>query len=350
MKIMKRVAAVCLIAVMCISLAGCTQKEKLKLFIPGEYMSDNFITDFEKEYQVKVIVEYFDSNEMMYAKFSAGDSYDVLVPSDYMIERLIKENQLQKLDKSKITNFSNLAGEVLNQAYDQDNTYSIPYFWGTVGIVYNHNVVSKNDLEAEGFDILKDTRFKGRIYMYDSERDSFMLAFKQLGYSCNSDNEDEINAAYEWLRELNTTMDPDIVTDEVIDGMINGDNDLAVVYSGDAVTILSENEDMSYFTPDCGTNRWYDAMVIPANAENPELAHKFIDYMLRDEVCTDNTLAVGYASPNARVLEEMTGEGGEYEDNEAYIPRVYDKDEIFHDNEKLRRKLSELWIKVKAAN
>ena len=349
MKILRRIAAICLIVAMCATFTGCSKTEKLKLFIPGEYMSDNFVSDFEKEYGVKVIVEYFDSNEMMYTKLSAGDAYDVLVPSDYMIERLIKEEQLQKLDKSKLSNMGNLASEVRGLGYDPDNTYSVPYFWGTVGLVYNHDNVESADLKAEGFDILKDTRYKGRIYMYDSERDGFMLAFKQLGYSCNSDSEDEINAAYDWLVELNRTMDPIYVTDDVIDGMINGNKDIAVVYSGDAVTILSENEDMSYYTPDCGTNIWCDAMVIPVSAENPELAHKFIDYALRNEVCTDNTLAVGYASPNAAVLAEMTGDGGEYEDNEAYLPRTYEKDEIFHDNEKLRKRLSELWIKVKAA-
>ena len=349
MKIFKVLVVICMTVAMGLAFTACSGKETLKLFIPGEYMSDNFVSDFEKEYGVKVIVEYFDSNEMMYTKLSAGESYDVLVPSDYMIERLLKEEQLQKLDKSKLSNMSNLTSQVLGLSFDPDNSYSVPYFWGTVGIVYNHNNVELADLEAQDFNILKDTRYKGKLYMYDSERDGFMLAFKQLGYSCNSDNEDEIMAAYDWLVELNKTMDPIYVTDDVIDGMINGNKDMAIVYSGDAVTILSENEDMSYYTPSCGTNIWCDAMVIPANAENPDLAHKFIDYALRNEVCTDNTLAVGYASPNAQVLEDMIAEGGEYEGNEAYLPRSYAKDEIFHDNEKLRKRLSELWIKVKAA-
>ncbi|MCR5686020.1 MAG: ABC transporter substrate-binding protein [Lachnospiraceae bacterium] len=350
MKKAGRIVSIVLILAVCFAFTACSQQKKLKLFIPGEYMSDNFVSDFEKEFGVKVIVEYFDSNEMMYTKLAAGDSYDVLVPSDYMIERLLKEKLLQKIDRTKITNFSNLSDQVLGLDYDPANEYSIPYFWGTVGIVYNHDHVDKADLEAKGYDILKDTRYSGKIYMYDSERDSFMLAFKQLGYSCNTDNEDEINAAYEWLVELNKTMAPIYVTDDVIDGMINGTKDMAIVYSGDAVTILSENEDMSYFTPDCGTNVWCDAFVIPANAENADLAHEFINYAIRYQVCKDNTLAVGYASPNAQVLEEMTAEDGEYADNEAYLPRNNPKDEIFHDNENLRKKLSELWIKVKAAN
>lgn len=361
MKVSKKLIALMLVVVFCLSLAGCGgnssdgAKEKygsdtLKIFLPGEYMAENLVPDFEKEFGVKVIVELFDSNEMMYTKFAAGESYDVLIPSDYMIERLIKEEQLQKLDKSLIPNMSNLTEQVLNLDYDSTNEYSVPYFFGTVGIVYNHNNVSEEDLKAKGWDIMKDPAYAGKIYMYDSERDGFMIAFKQLGYSCNTDNEDEINAAYDWLVELNKTMDPIYVTDEVLDYMIGGNKDLAIVYSGDAVTILDENEDMSYFTPDCGTNKWCDAMVIPANAKNPKLAHEFINYVLRDSVCLDNTLAVGYASPNKNVLKDVTGENADFDGNNAYLPREYDKDEIFHENEKLRKRLSELWIKVKAAN
>lgn len=348
------IVAVCLGMVACSSAATDEAVEKygsatLKIFLPGEYMADNLVTDFEKKFGVKVIVELFDSNEMMYTKLSAGDSYDVLIPSDYMIERLMSENQLQKLDKSLIPNMSNLANEVLNAAYDSDNSYSVPYFWGTVGIVYNVNNVDYADLENENWNIFKDTKYAGHIYMYDSERDGFMIAAKQLGYSTNSNDAAELEDQYNWLVEMNKTMEPVYVTDEVIDGMINGTKDLAIVYSGDAVTILSENEDMDYYTPSCGTNRWYDAMVIPANAENPLLAHEFINFVLSYDISTDNTLAVGYASPNAQVLAEMTAEDGEYYGNAAYYPRNYELDEIYHDDESLRKTLSELWIKVKAS-
>lgn len=323
--------------------------DTLKIFLPGAYMEDSLVPDFEKKFGVKVIVENFDSNEMMYTKLSAGDSYDVLIPSDYMIERLLKEDALQPLDKSMIPNMSNLADQTLNMVYDPDNTYSAPYFWGNVGLVYNHNNVPSEEVEAKGFDILKDTKYKGHIYMYDSERDGFMIAFKQLGYSCNTDNEAEIEAAYNWLVELNQTMDPVYVTDEVIDAMANGQMDIAIVYSGDAAYILDENENMSYFAPNCGTNIWVDAMVIPKNAENPKLANEFINYFLDNEVCRKNTGEVGYASANRTILAEMTAEGGDYAENEAYLPRTYEKDEVFRDNEALRKKLSELWIKVKAA-
>ena len=322
----------------------------LKLYLPGEYLGENVISDFEKQYGVRVIVENFDSNEMMYTKLMAGDRYDVIIPSDYMIERLMNEDFLQPLDKSMIPNMENMSDAVLGMSYDPDNTYSIPYFWGSVGLVYNHENVDPAVIESEGWEVLRNTDYAGHIYIYDSERDSFMMAFKALGYSMNTEDPNEINNAYEWLLQMNNTMSPVYVTDEVIDGMMNGYKDIAVVYSGDAAVVLDENEDMSFYMPSQGTNIWCDAMVIPANAENPKLAHEFINYMLTYEAAFDNTETVGYTSPNAEVFEEMTSSEDLYADNAAYLPRSgYDKDEMFHDNQTLMRELSKLWIKVKAA-
>lgn len=322
----------------------------LKLYLPGEYLGENVISDFEKQYGVRVIVENFDSNEMMYTKLMAGDRYDVIIPSDYMIERLMNEDFLQPLDKSMIPNMENMSDAVLGMSYDPDNTYSIPYFWGSVGLVYNHENVDPAVIESEGWEVLRNTDYAGHIYIYDSERDSFMMAFKALGYSMNTEDPNEINDAYEWLLQMNNTMSPVYVTDEVIDGMMNGYKDIAVVYSGDASVVLDENEDMSFYMPSQGTNIWCDAMVIPQNAENPKLAHEFINYMLTYEAAFDNTETVGYTSPNAEVFEEMTSSEDLYADNAAYLPRSgYDKDEMFHDNQTLMRELSKLWIKVKAA-
>ena len=322
----------------------------LKLYLPGEYLGENVISDFEKQFGVRVIVENFDSNEMMYTKLMAGDRYDVVIPSDYMIERLMKEDFLQPLDKSLIPNMENMDDAVRGMSYDPQNDWSIPYFWGSVGLVYNHENVDPAVIEREGWEILRNTDYAGHIYIYDSERDSFMMAFKALGYSMNTEDPNEINDAYEWLLQMNNTMSPVYVTDEVIDGMMNGYKDIAVVYSGDAAVVLDENEDMSFYMPSQGTNIWCDAMVIPQNAENPKLAHEFINYMLTYEAAFDNTETVGYTSPNAEVFEEMTSSEDLYADNAAYLPRSgYDKDEMFHDNQTLMRELSRLWIKVKAA-
>lgn len=323
--------------------------DTLKVYTWGEYTGENLIDNFEEQFDCHVIMEFFDSNEMMYTKVSAGDSYDVLIPSDYMIERLMKEKRLQPLDREIIPNIDLLAEDCRGLDYDPENTYSIPYFWGSVGIVYNKNNVSLDDLKREGWDILRDTKYAGHIYMYDSERDSFMTAFKALGYSMNTDSEAEIDAAYDWLCDVHNTMRPVYVTDEIIDNMINGVKDIGVVYSGDAAYILSENPELGYFCPDQGTNIWSDAMVIPANASNPDLANEFINFVLTYDSSYDNTETVGYTSSNAEVIADVTAPGGIYEGNEAYIPRSgFEKDEVFRDNEFLRKRLSELWIKVKA--
>lgn len=325
--------------------------DKLKLYITGEYMSEDLIPNFEKEFGVDVIVEYFDSNEMMYTKMQAGDSYDVVIPSDYMIQRMMNEGTLQELDLSLIPNLDNLTPEVRNLPYDPDNTYSVPYFWGSVGIIYNHNNVDPKVVEEQGYEILRNEEYKDRIYIYDSERDSFMMALKALGYSMNTDDPDEIYDAYEWLLDMNDKMNPTYVTDEVIDGMMNGNKDIAVVYSGDATYIQSENEDMSFWMPNEGTNLWYDAMVIPKNAQNPLLAHEFINYTLTYEAALSNSEYVGYTSPNEEVMLELSDpEEGMYGAYEAYVPRDgYEKDEVFQDNPVIKKTIAELWIKVKAS-
>lgn len=321
--------------------------DTLKLFTWGEYLGENVISDFEEQFGVNVIIEYFDSNEMMYTKLQGGDSYDVLVPSDYMIQRLIAEDMLQPIDKSLIPNMEVLTDGVKNLAFDPENEYSVPYFWGTVGLVYNTQNVPAELIEEQGWDILKNTDYAGDIYMYDSERDSFMVALKALGYSMNTENDEEIDEAYQWLLELNDTMDPAYVTDEVIDNMMNGTKDIAVVYSGDATVVLDENPDMDFYMPEEGTNVWCDSMVIPSNAQNPLLAHEFINFMLTYDAAYDNTITVGYASTNDEVLHDVAE--NEYAENSAYLPREnYEKDEVFVDNEVMRQKLSQLWLKVKA--
>ncbi|MBQ8161032.1 MAG: ABC transporter substrate-binding protein [Clostridia bacterium] len=323
--------------------------EILNVYNWGEYIDKQVITNFEKEYGVRVNYSLFSSNEEMYTKLLSGASYDVLVPSDYMIERLIKEDKLQPLDRSVVDNLDNLASGVQNLDYDPDNTYSVPYLWQTVGIVYDKTRIDPEDIEAQGYAAFLNPDYKGHVYMYDSERDAFMIALKNLGYSANTDKDEELQAAYEWLREMDKAIRPSYVTDEVIDSMANGEKWMALVYSGDAAYILSENEDMGYLAPKEGTNIAIDAMVIPANASNPELANKFIRYILEYENSLMISEEVGYASANQQVLDELSGEGGTYEGNEAYLPRAgYELDEMYHDiPESLRSQYSSMWIKVK---
>lgn len=324
--------------------------DTLKVYNVGEYIDPAVNDLFEQQYGVKVIYDTFDSNELMYTKLQGGESYDVIVPSDYMIERLMHENMLQPIKQDYITNKEQLSQTVLDlgHTYDPTGEYTIPYMWGSVGIVYNQNEVSFEDLENEGFEILRDEKYKGKIYIYDSERDSFMIALKALGYSMNTDNEQELKEAYEWLVDLNLSMNPEIVTDEVIDAMINGNKDMAVVYSGDAAYILSENEDMAFYTPKEGTNLWSDCMCIPATSKYPELASEYMNFVIDYENALMISQYVGYTSSNQEVIEYLSSEQGDFYGNNAYLPRTgYELDEVFRYNSKTKKIMSDYWVKVK---
>lgn len=352
------VAVCCVLAVAVVALqrGGITGKDRpfegqtLHIYNWGEYTGENIIGDFEEETGATVVMENFDSNEQMYIKVANGEAYDILVPSDYMIQRLIEEDYLQKLDKSKLDCFDKLSDAVLGLPYDPNNDYSVPYFWGTVGIVYDKTKVDIEDLEREGYNIFLDQKYKGDVYLYDSERDSFMMALKALGYSMNTENEAELNEAYEWLVQCAETMDTEIVTDEIIDNMAQGRKALGLIYSGDASYVMAENEDMGYFMPETGTNLWSDAMVIPKNAKNPDLAHAFINYASDYDGAYDNSSYVGYTSANQEVMDDLSGEGGDYEGINAYIPRTdNENDEVFEYNADTKKIISDLWSRVKIA-
>ena len=325
--------------------------QTLHVYNWGEYTGENIISGFEELTGAKVIMDNFDSNEQMYIKVANGDAYDVLVPSDYMIQRMMQENMLQKLEpETRKECLSELTDAIKGLPYDPKNEYSIPYFWGTVGIVYDKTKVSKEDLENEGWNIFLDQKYKGDIYLYDSERDSFMMALKALGYSMNTTSEEELNEAYNWLVNCVQTMDPEIVTDEIIDNMAQARKALGLIYSGDAAYVMAENDRMGFYMPKSGTNLWSDAMVIPKNAKNPKLANEFVRYITSYDAAMDNSSYVGYTSPNKEVMEELGGKGGDYDGINAYTPRSgYDKDEVFQYDEATRKIIADLWSRVKVA-
>ncbi len=346
---MKKLLSLLFVLVM---LAGCSGQKydagEVQIFLPGEYISDEVIRDFEKETNIKVSITTFDSNESMYTKLLGGTVYDIIIPSDYMIERLISEKMIQKIDKSKIPNMDQLYPQVLNMDFDPNNDYSVPYFWGNVGICYDSTLIDPNDVESQGWDVLRNTKYKGMIYMYDSIRDSFMMAEKALGYSMNTDNPDELNASYEWLIDIAKNMDPAYVTDEAIDGLANGEKAMGMMYSGDAAYINVENENMAYWAPAEGTNYFVDAMVIHKDAKNVENAYKFMNYIIDYDPQMENSVFVGYSSVNAQALKDLSSAGGEFEGIDAYIPRDMNaNDEVFHNNEEVLKTISELWVKVK---
>jgi len=323
--------------------------QTLYIYMPGEYLAEDVVTTFEEETGAKVVVDNFDSNEQMYISVANGSRYDILIPSDYMIQRLIQEDFLQELDQTQVAETFNLCNEsILNLAYDPGNVYSVPYFWGSVGIAYDKTKVTLKELEEEGFAIFLDEKFKGDIYLYDSERDSFMMALKALGYSMNTSDAGELREAYDWWIKCVTTMEPEIVMDEIIDNMAACRKALGLIYSGDATYAMSENENVGYYMPEEGTNIWTDGMVIPKNARNVPLAYAFMNYINSDEAARVNSEYVGYTTPNLAVAEELASTT--FKGINAYSPREgYDKDEVFEFNEKTRKTIANLWSGVKIA-
>ena len=322
-------------------------KSVLRVYNSGEYVDTQLIERFEEENDCQIIYETFDSNESMYTKLQSGAEYDILVPSDYMIERLMKEKFLKKIDWTKITNRDKIIPKLLDNNFDKGNNYTVPYYWGTVGILYNKKKVSQKDLQ-QGWDILRNEKYKGKIYMYDSERDSFMIALKALGYSMNTHNKKELQEAYQWLMKQSETMDPVYVGDDVMDNMISGNKDMAVVYSGDGAYIISENENMGFMVPEQGSNVWTDAMVITKYCENTDLAHKFIDFFLQEDVAIQNTEYIGYDSAVKSVYEYYRDE--EYAGNPGCAPDTSNpKNEEFRYQEKeIKEYCAGLWTKVKS--
>lgn len=342
------VLAAVAIAVFSISrFASINSKPVLRVFNSGEYVDTQLIDRFEKENNCKVVYETYDSNESLYTKLQSGSEYDIVVPSDYMIERLIKEGYLQKIDWSKIKNKDKIVPKILNMNYDKKQEYSVPYYWGSVGIVYDKTKVNKKDLK-QGWDILKNKKYSGDIYMYDSERDSFMVALKSLGYSMNTKDKNQLKQAYNWLMEQNKTMKPVYVGDDVIDNMISGNKAMSVVYSGDGAYIISENENMDFFIPNQGSNVWVDSMVVTKYCTNTDLAYKFMDFFLQKDVAIQNTEYIGYDSAVLSAYEYFRDV--EYKGNPGCAPDTSNpKNEEFGYQEKeIKSYCAGLWTKVKS--
>ncbi|MCR5213311.1 MAG: extracellular solute-binding protein [Eubacterium sp.] len=346
---MKKVMVVLLAMVIGLSLfAGIKSSGRtLRIFNAGEYMDPALVEKFEEEYDCKIIYETFDSNESMYTKLMSGSEYDILIISDYMIERLIKEDYLIPVNWDNITHKDDIDPQNMGYSFDPDNTYSVPYFVGTVGILYDTTKVAEEDLE-DGWELLRNPKYAGDVYMYDSERDSFMIPLKSLGYSTNTTDPDEIKEAYEWLIEQKKTMDVVYVGDDVMDNMIAGNKAIAVVYSGDGAYIMEENDNLDYFDPPEGTVEWCDCMVMTKDCSDSELAEEFMDYMLEYDNVVQNSEFVGYTTPVKQVREDMKDDY--FAGIEAYTP-VFGapQNEVFYYQEKeVKQMFADYWTKVKA--
>ncbi len=342
-----KLASVFLIVAMIASvLAGCSSSDKqtLTVYNWGDYIDESVLDEFEEEFNVKVIYDTFSTNEDMYVKLkSGGSNYDVAFPSDYMIERMIKEDMLEKVDMSKIDNYKYIDDQFKNLEFDPNNEYSVPYMWGTVGILYNETMVTE---PVDSWDILWDEKYEGQILMMDSQRDSIGITLKKLGYSLNSRNAEELDLAKEELIKQKPLVMAYVV-DEVKDMMIGEEAALAVVWSGDAVVMIDENENLNYVVPKEGSNLWFDNMVIPKGSENKELAEEFINFMTRPEIALKNAEYIGYSTPNTETMELLDEETRN--DEVAYpSDEVIENCEVFLDPSDFLKEYDRIWTEIKA--
>lgn len=272
----------------------------------GDYIDPALLTKFEKATGYKVNYETFDSNEAMFTKIQqGGTAYDIAIPSEYMIEKMMDEKLVVKLDQSKIKGLANIDPRFLNQSFDPDNGYSIPYFWGTLGIVYNDKFVSADDIQH--WDDLWNPKFKNSLMLIDSAREVIGLSLNSLGYSLNSKKISEIDAATEKLSSLTPNIKA-VVADEIKMYMINEEASVAVTFSGEAADMMYENEHLHYVIPTEASNLWFDNIVIPKTAKNLDGAYAFINFMLEPENAAQNAEYIGYSTPNKEALKLMDPE------------------------------------------
>lgn len=305
---------------------GYSGRDTLTVYNWGDYIDMDLIKQFEQETGITVIYETFDSNEAMLTKIQQGGAtYDVAMPSEYMIEKMLEEDLLFPLDHEKLPNFKYIDERFLNLPFDEGNKYSVPYFWGTVGILYNPELLPGKTFTS--WDDLWDPDLKSSILLVDSAREVIGMGLNSLGYSLNDTNREHLQEAFEKLKKLTPNIKA-IVGDENKLLMKNNEAPIALTWSGDALDIMWENEALDYVVPEEGSNLWFDNMVIPKTADNLEGAHLFINFMLDPEVAAQNTDYVGYSTPNEAALalldEEVT------EDERFYPPEeLTDRLEVY---------------------
>lgn len=333
-----------LLSAMLFLFASCgDDREVLRVYNWGDYIAPGVIDRFEEETGIRVIYEMFETNEDMYTKIkNSNSSYDVIIPSDYMIERMIDEDMLAEIDFANITNYDEIDEAYKDLSFDPENKYSVPYTWGTVGILYNKTMV---DGPIDSWESLWDPKYEQNIIMMNSQRDAIGMALKSLGYSLNELDPKALEAAKNKLLDQ-TPLVLTWVVDEVKDKMIGGEAALALVYAGDAVYCKGFNEDLEYVIPKEGSNIFFDSMCIPKNCRNKLAAEKFIDFMCSPEIAAENAEYIGYSSPSSSARALM-GEAGQdptaYPDTSKYNLEIFsslgDKTKIY----------DELWTEIKTS-
>ena len=298
---------------------GSGGKNSITVYNWGEYIDPDLLKQFEQETGIKVIYETFDSNEGMMGKVEqGGTAYDISMPSEYMIEMMAEKDLLLPIDYDKIPNVKNIDPYFLDLPFDPDNKYSLPYFWGTLGIAFNPTLLDGQTFES--WDNLWDPSLRQQVVLVDSARESIGMSLNSLGYSLNSTNLDELRQATDKLKELSPNVKA-VIGDEVTQLMVNEEAAISLTWSGQAADMMYENEDIDYIVPEEGSNLWFDNMVIPRTASNIDGAHAFINFMLDAEVAAQNADYVGYSTPNLAALDfmdpEVTGDERFYPDEET---------------------------------
>ncbi|CAM4096101.1 ABC transporter substrate-binding protein [Lederbergia lenta] len=285
---------------------GYTSGNTLNVYNWGDYIDPDLINKFEKETGMKVVYQTFDSNEAMMTKISqGGTAYDITIPSEYAISKMKEEDLLIPLDHKKLPNLKYIDEHYLDLSFDENNEYSIPYFWGTFGIVYNPKMIGGKELTS--WNDLWDPELKNQIFLVDGAREAIGMGLNSLHYSLNETDKDRLLEAKQKLDELTPNIKA-IIGDEIKLLVANEEAAIGVVWSGEAADIMWENEDLDYVIPEEGSNLWFDNMVIPKSAKNIDGAHQFINFMLDPQNAAQNAEYVGYSTPNAKALEFMPDE------------------------------------------
>lgn len=322
--------------------------EKVVVYNWGEYLDPEVLTMFEEETGIDVVYEEFETNEILYPKISSGAiAYDVICPSDYMIQRMIENNLLAEINFDNIPNVKNIGKDYMEQSrqFDPENKYSVPYCWGTVGILYNKTMV---DEPITSWSVLWDEKYKDNILMQDSVRDAFGVTLKYLGYSLNSTDLDELTEARDLLIKQKPLVQAYVI-DQVRDKMIGNEAAIGVIYSGEAIYTQMENPDLEYVIPEEGSNIWIDSWVIPKNAENKENAEKFINFLCRPEIALMNFEYITYSTPNIEARKMIEDEA--IRNSEIAFPDLskYDNLETFqYLGTEADQTYGELWNQVKS--
>lgn len=352
-RILSMLIAITVIGASFAGLTGCSDTNVLYVYNWGEYLSvgeDDMIdvnNEFYEETGIKVVYTTYPDNESMYAKVASGSAnYDIVIPSDYMISKMINEGLLAELNFDNIPNFQYIDDDFVNPEYDPENKYTVPYMWGTVGLFYNTTMVEKEDIEELGWDILWSEKYAGKILMFNNPRDAFGIAQLKLGYSLNTTDEAEIRACAQTLLEQKPLVQA-YVMDQIFSKMSSGEAAVAPYYAGDGVRMMEDNDDIAYYVPETGTNKFVDAMCVLKSSQHKDWAEQYINFLCEKEIALANVEYVGYSTPLTTVYDALDEET---KNNPQYYPgsELLANSEVFVNlPDETNELMNQLWEDVK---